>query len=95
MAFGLKMYKSNGLVAYDSESVTWNQVDQVYVPENGSGTWNYPLLINKEILVVQMLIDPPPFTRAAIAHTITSSNVTGTISISGGSENAYFWVLMR
>lgn len=95
MAFGLKMYKSNGLVAYDSESVTWNQVDQVYVPENGSGTWNYPLLINKEILVVQMLIDPPPFTRAAIAHTITSSNVTGTISISGGSESAYFWVLMR
>jgi hypothetical protein len=47
--FGLKLYKSNGLVAYDSNSITWNQVDQIYVPENGSGTWNYPLLINKEI----------------------------------------------
>lgn len=93
--FGLKLYKSNGLVAYDSNSVTWNQVAQVYVASNGSGSWTYPLLINKEILVVQMLIDPPPITRAAIAHTITSSNVTGTISISGGSENAYFWVLMR
>jgi len=95
MAFGLKMYKSNGLVAYDSNSVTWNQVDQVYVAGGGSGSWTYPLLVNKEILVVQMLIDAPPTNRKAIAHTITSSNVTGTISISGGSENAYFWVLMR
>jgi len=95
MAFGLKMYKSNGLVAYDSESVTWNQVDQIYIAANGSGSWTYPLLINKEILVVQMLIDPPPFTRAAVAHTITTNNQTGQISISGGSENAYFWVLMR
>jgi hypothetical protein len=93
--FGLKLYKSNGLVAYDSNSVTWNQVDQVYVAGSSSGTFTYPLLINKEILIVQMLIDPPPVDRKAVAHNITTNNTTGVISISGGSENAYFWVLMR
>lgn len=93
--FGLRMYKSNGLIAYDSDSVTWNQVDQLYVAANGSGSWTYPVLVDKEILVVQMLIDAPATNRKSIAHTITTSNTTGTISISGGSENAYFWVLMR
>jgi hypothetical protein len=95
MTFGLRMYKSNGLVAYDSDSVTWNQVDQLYVAAGGSGSWNYPILIDKEILVVQMLIDAPPTTRKAIAYTIVTNNTNGTISISGGSENAFFWVLMR
>lgn len=93
--FGLRMYKSNGLIAYDSNSVTWNQVDQVYVTGGGSTTRTYPILIDKEILVVQMLIDAPPTTRKSIAHTITTNNTNGTISISGGSENANFWVLMR
>ena len=95
MAFGLRMYKSNGLVAYDSNSVTWNQVDQLYVAGGGSGTFNYPILIDKEILVTQILVDAPPLTRRAVAHTITTNNTNGTISISGGSENAFFWVLMR
>jgi hypothetical protein len=55
MTFGLRMYSSNGVIAYDSDSVTWNQVDQLYVAGSGSGTWTYSVLINKEILVVQML----------------------------------------
>ena len=93
--FGLRMYKSNGLVAYDSDSVTWNQVDQLYVAAGGSGSWTYPILIDKEILLVQMLIDAPATNRKSVAHTFTTNNTNGTISISGGSENAYFWVLMR
>lgn len=93
--FGLRMYRPNGLVAYDSSSVTWNQVAQLYVAGGSSGSWTYPVLINKEILVTQMLIDAPPLTRRAIAHTITTNNTNGSISISGGSENANFWVLMR
>lgn len=94
--FGLKMYKADGVtVVYDSSSITWNQVDQVFVAGNSSGSWTYPLLIGQEILVVQMLINQPVVTRRCVAHTITTSNTTGVISISGGTEDAYFLVLMR
>lgn len=94
--FGLKIYKADGAtVIYDSSSVTWNQVAQIYVGGNSSGSWNYPTLIGKEILVIQMLINQPVVTRRCVSHTIISDNTTGNISISGGSESAYFLVLMR
>jgi hypothetical protein len=95
MSFGLKMYRSNGLVAYDSNSVTWNQVDQVYVPAGASRILTYPIMVNKEILVVQMLIDTPALNRKSIAADFLTDNRTGTVAISGNSENAYFWILMR
>lgn len=94
--FGLKMYKADGVtVIYDSSSVTWNQVDQVFVAGSSSENWTYPVLVGKEILVVQMLINQPVVTRRCVAHTITTSNTTGVISISGGTEDAYFLVFMR
>lgn len=94
--FGLKLYKADGVtVIYDSSSITWNQVDQVFVAGSSSGSWTYPLLIGREIQVIQMLINQPVVTRRCVAHTITTSNTTGVISISGGTEDAYFLVLMR
>ena len=96
--FGLKMYKADGVtVAYDSSSITWNQVDQLYVAGNSSGSWNYPLLIGKEVLIIQLLINTPSIARKCIAHVInsTTASTNGNISISGGSENAFFLVLIR
>lgn len=93
MSFGLEVRKTGGSVVYSSDSVTWNQVDFFLVAGGGSATNTYSVLDGREVLVVQLFIDPPPLNRRAIAHTIT---VTGTqVSVSGGSEQAYILVLMR
>lgn len=54
---------------------------------------NYPVIAGKEVLVTQMMINPPPIDRKAIAHTIA---VNGTeVTVSGGTEDTYILVLMR
>ena len=93
MPFGLDIYRANGRLAYSSTDVTWNQVDFFLVPANGSVQNNYPVMAGKEVIVTQIMIDPPPIDRRALAHTIT---VSGTlVSASGGSENCFVLVLMR
>ena len=93
MNFGMQLLKASGAVAYDSSSVTWNQVDFMFAPANGSVSGYFPVLAGREVLCVQIMIDAPPLNRRAIAHTIVvnKQNVTA----SGGSENAYILVLMR
>lgn len=93
MSYGLAIYRANASLVYSSADVTWNQVDTLYVPGGGTISVNYPLLVGRETLCVQMMVDQPPLNRKATAHTITVSGQN--ITISGGSENAYFWVLMR
>jgi len=73
--------------------VTWNQVGFFQVSGNGSVSYDFPALAGREVLTAQVMIDAPPLTRRAIAHTIT---VTGTtVTASGGSENTYVLVMMR
>lgn len=92
MTFGLGVYKASGTLAFSSDDVTWNQVDFLYVAGGGSVSHDYPILSGREVLTVQMMIDAPPTTRKAIAHTVTVSGTT--VSASGGSENTYILVLM-
>lgn len=93
MTYGMEIYKASGLLAYSSNDVTWNQVDFFLVPGGGSVAMDYPALQGRESLAVQMMIDPPPIDRRAIAHNITISGTT--VLVSGGSENIYVLVLMR
>jgi hypothetical protein len=99
MAHGLQIYSSTGSLTYSSTDVTWNQVDYFTVtalPSPQSVTNTYPIIIGKEVLVLQLLIDAPPTNRRALAHTITKeTSNTGTVTVSGGSENALILVLMR
>lgn len=93
MTFGMGIFSAGGQTTYSSDDVTWNQVDFLNVPRGGFVTKEYPVLAGREVLTMQMMIDPPPIDRKAIAHTITvSGNV---VSIYGGSENTYVLVLMR
>ncbi len=93
MSFGLGIYKPNGVRSFSSTDVTWNQVDFFQVDGNSSAYKNYPILAGRESLLVQLMIDPPPLDRRAIAHT---TSVSGTnVTVSGGSEKAYILVLMR
>ena len=93
MTFGLGVFKAAGGLAYSSDDVTWNQVDFLLVPAGGDIWRDYPALQGREVLTVQMMIDPPPIDRKAIAHTIT---VSGTVvHVAGGSEKTYVMVLMR
>lgn len=93
MTFGLGVFKAGGALAFSSADVTWNQVDFLYVPGYGSVVQEYPVLAGREVLTVQMMIDPPPIDRKAIAHTISvSGNI---VTVAGGSENTYVLVLMR
>lgn len=93
MTVGLRIRRANNAVAYSSDSVTWNQVGFFIVPGNGSVSYNFPVIAGREVLTAQMMIDPPPLNRRAVAHTITVSGTT--VTASGGSEQTYVLVLMR
>lgn len=93
MTFGLGVFKAAGSLAYSSADVTWNQVDMLYVPRGGDVWKNYPVLAGREVLCTQMMINPPPIDRKAMAHTVTVSGTS--VHVSGGSENTYVLVLMR
>lgn len=89
----MEIFKASGSLAYSSNDVTWNQVDFFLVPRGGDVWKNYPAIEGRESLAVQVMIDPPPIDRKAIAHNIT---ISGTIvHVYGGSENTYILVLMR
>ena len=93
MSHGLQILNGAGTVTFASTDVTWNQVDALYVPGGVTITKDYPSLLNREVLVTQMMINPPPIDRRAVAHTIT---VQGTrVTIGGGTEDSYGLVMMR
>lgn len=93
MSFGLNVLSGGGKLTYTSSDVTWNQVDLFSIGGNESRSNFYAALEGRESLVVQLLVDPPPIDRRAIAHTITVSG--GNVNVSGGSERAYILVMMR
>lgn len=93
MSYGLEVFHTNGALTFSSDDVTWNQVDFFFVPANGGTTAMYPIIEGRQVLTVQMFINPPPNDRKATAHTVS---VSGTyVSATGGSEDAYILVLMR
>jgi hypothetical protein len=96
---GIAILNSAGRRVYDSNDVTWNQIDS-FVKSRPSAlgggrslTRNYPQLEGREFLGVQVFIDPPPLDRKALAWNFTRSGTS--ITISGGSERALILVLMR
>lgn len=93
MSFGLEIFGASGTLAYSSSDVTWNQVDLFSIGRAETRSFTYPALEGREVLVAQLLVDPPPTDRRAIAHTITVNG--STVTASGGSENAYILVMMR
>jgi len=93
MSYGLEIFASNGVSVYDSDDVTWNQVAFFSVNGGGSASNSYSVLSGRDVLVQQVQINAPPLTRKALSHTISVSGTT--VSVSGGSENAYILVLMK
>ena len=93
MTHGLEVRHTNGNLAFSTDDVTWNQVDFFYVAGYGSESRTLPALAGRQVLTVQMFINPPPNDRRAIAHTVTVSGTT--VSVSGGSEATYVLVLMK
>jgi hypothetical protein len=94
--YGLNIYNSAASLIYSSADVTWNQVDYFSVGNLSDGSVvskTYPVIDGKEVLCLQILVDAPPASRRALAHTITVSGTT--VSVTGGSENAFILVLMR
>ena len=91
--YGIAMWNNGGRLQYKSTDVTWNQVDQILVPRGSSFEKDYPILLNREVLLVQFMINPPPIDRRAIAHTLTAQGTL--ISVRGGSEDTFVQVLMR
>lgn len=93
MTHGLEVRHTNGNLAFSTDDVTWNQADFFPVAGYGSESRDLPALAGRQVLTVQMFINPPPSDRKATAHAITVSGTT--VSVSGGSEAAYILVLMR
>jgi hypothetical protein len=93
MSFGMEIFNANAALSYSSADVTWNQVDFFFVAGGGSESHTYTALSGREVLTIQMFINPPPVDRKATAHTVSVSGTT--VTASGGSEAAYILVLMR
>jgi len=89
----LDVYKENGGLIYSSSDVTWNQVDFFYVAGGSSVSNSYPVISGKEVLTAQMFINSPPSDRRALAHNITVSGTS--VTVSGGSEDVFVLVLIR
>lgn len=90
---GMNIYNAESNLTYSTADVTWNQVDFFLVTAGSSITNSYPVLSGREVLTAQMFINAPPTDRRALAYTILVSDTT--VSVSGGSEDAYIMVLMR
>lgn len=93
VGFGLDIRNAAGSVVFSTNDITWNQVDMFLVNGGQTVSRNYPILEGREYLATQLLINPPPLDRRAIAHTISRSG--NTVTVGGGSEQAYIVVLMR
>jgi len=93
VGFGLDVRNPAGSVVFSTNDVTWNQVDMFLVNGGQSVSRNYPILDGREYLATQLLINPPPLDRRAIAHTISRSG--NIVTVGGGSEQAYIVVMMR
>lgn len=91
--FGMQFFSNASQLVYSTDDVTWNQVDFFLAPKNQTTSASYSVLTGREVLVLQMFIDPPPLEGKAIAHDITVSGTT--VTASGGSENTFVLVLMR
>ena len=93
MSFGINIFSDDGKLIYDSNSVTWNQVDMFLVPANSATYRSYPMLNGRTIRATQMFLNPPPVNARAVAHTVSISGTN--VSVSGGNQDVYIMVLMQ
>ena len=93
MSVGLNIFKSTGALSFSTTEVTWNQVGIIQCPADGNISETFPVLAGKEVLTVQIPINPPSLTQRTYAHTVTVSGTT--VSVSGGNTAVYVLVLMR
>jgi len=93
MSYGLNIYRASGALGFSTTDITWNQVDFFQVDADSSASNTYSVLSGKEVLTVQMMIDPPSTSEKSIAHTVSQSS--NTINVSGGNQDTYVLVLMK
>lgn len=93
MTFGLNVMNEVGGLIYSSDDVTWNQVDFFKVNADSTVSNSYTALSGREVLTVQMFIDPPPTDQKATAPSVTVSGTT--VTVTGGKVAVYVLVLMR
>lgn len=109
MSYGLAIYRSNGSLAFSSESVTWTQIDYIYVPAGTTINNTYSILQDKQVMIIQILQDNVgAYTRntsnniyvSGILYTTSEVaagyyNGNNVVTVVGGNVNAYVMVLMR
>jgi len=83
-----------GTLQFSSTDVTWNQVDAFYKLANTNVSNTYASCVGREMLVTQILVGTPDFTRTFYANTIYT-NASGSIYITGANVDTYIMVLMR
>lgn len=97
MTYGIRIYKPNGQVSYDTDMVTWNQLGVISFPRNYSFSAPIPAAAGKETLLMCFFVDAPPIDREA--HAPIYSLNGGTFSVypgfSGTSEPVAFIGLVR
>lgn len=93
MTYGIRIFKQNSQLVYDSSSVTWNQVDSFLLAANTGLTQDYPQLQGLNKLALISLINSPPTTQRCI------SPVTGfsgnTLNITAGNVDSIITVLSQ
>lgn len=84
MTYGIRIYKPNGQVSYDTDMVTWNQLSVINFPRNYSFFIPMPAAAGKETLLMCFFVDAPPIDREA--HAPIYSLNGGVLSVYRGSS---------
>lgn len=93
MSFGFQIFDASGVLRFDSTDVTWNQVTFYSVAAGGSDSRSIPQIGGKSVAIGQIMVNPPLTDRKAVAHTVSVSGTT--VTVSGGSETVYIIVLVK
>jgi hypothetical protein len=93
MTQGIRIYRPDGKVAYDSNMVTWNQLGTLRTSLGGANQARYPAAVGRETLTLMFFVDAPPVDHAAIAPTV--SLINGVLDVSGGSESVVVMAMAR
>jgi len=82
-----------GPIAYSTTDVTWNQVGFFTVAGGATANYSYPAAAGLTLITQQWMVNDPPDSQEAYAHTVTVTGIN--VSASGGNQDTIILVLGR
>ena len=94
MTMGLQISNADGVVFFDTDTITWNFLGSFTASSSGATSANFPAISTvSETLVQLSFIDEAPGNQEAYNHNVSISGTT--VTASGGNSKTLVVVLGR